>query len=533
MLSSSSVLRLGRVSLLRAQVAEPVQGPRGPQRVARLAREVEPGPQPRLRLPRIAGLDRRAARQRQRAGAHGGIDVTVERAGAAPASGPPRAGACRGSRTAQAPRPASRRARRPPPRSRSRAPRGGCRRRSPAGRATRAPAGRARTSARATRASSMCSAWRRRTAASGTVLGQPVVRELADRLEHREAVAPAADEARLDERRHVAGGQRVAHALGRLHHPAAREHGEAGEQVALRLVQQVVAPRVAAVSVRCRAGASRLPVRAGSRSSSGSASRAAVVPRARAAASSSASGAGRAARRSPAPRAAAETRVRLPGALDEERDRIVERERLHTMAAFPRTPSGTRLVATIASSGIAEPRRPRLRGLERCSKLSSKRSTRRPCSRCSSSRRRRARAPPRSSPHERRIAQRGEVDEVDAVGEVVDEPRRRPRSRAASCRCRPRPSASAARSPARTSSSELLEIAVAADQRRPDAGRFEFGGGSAAADESRRSRGTAGREASAGHRGHARPRWCARAASGAHRGSRVGRTRARGRSRAG
>ena len=67
-------------------------------------------------------------------------------------------------------------------------------------------------------------------------------RELADRLEHEEAVALAgADEALVDERlRDVEVG--VRHRLGREQRPAAGEHGEPRERLLLVGVEQVVAP---------------------------------------------------------------------------------------------------------------------------------------------------------------------------------------------------------------------------------------------------------------------------------------------------
>jgi hypothetical protein len=68
----------GAVSVLCAQMAKPAQRPGGAQVVARPARELEPGAEPRLGAPRIAALDRGAPCERERAGAHRRIDLDVE-----------------------------------------------------------------------------------------------------------------------------------------------------------------------------------------------------------------------------------------------------------------------------------------------------------------------------------------------------------------------------------------------------------------------------------------------------------------------
>ena len=76
---------------------------------------------------------------------------------------------------------------------------------------------------------------------------QPLPRELADRLEHPEAllavrIGAAADEALVEQRRQrVEVG--VADRFGGLERGAAAEHREPGEELLLVLVEQVVAPR--------------------------------------------------------------------------------------------------------------------------------------------------------------------------------------------------------------------------------------------------------------------------------------------------
>ena len=75
----------------------------------------------------------------------------------------------------------------------------------------------------------------------GAAFDEPLERELADRLEHPEALVRVADQALLDERlQRVEIG--VSHAFGRLQRATAPEHGEPGEQSSLLVVEQIVAP---------------------------------------------------------------------------------------------------------------------------------------------------------------------------------------------------------------------------------------------------------------------------------------------------
>ena len=121
-------------------------------------------------------------------------------------------------------------------------------------------------------------------------LVEPLGRELADRLEHHEALAAAAEQALVDERlEQVEVG--VADRLGGLRRHAAREDGEPAEQLLLLGVEQLLAPRDRRVERALALGQSReREESSGSRWSSRSSSAAGSSTRTRAAASSIASG---------------------------------------------------------------------------------------------------------------------------------------------------------------------------------------------------------------------------------------------------
>ena len=98
-------------------------------------------------------------------------------------------------------------------------------------------------------------------------LGEPLGGILADRLEHRVALALEAQEALVDERRELVQVGR-ADGLRGVDDPAAVEDGQPGEQLPLVEVRRSWLEAIASRSVRWRAGASRLPpVRSGRRCS--------------------------------------------------------------------------------------------------------------------------------------------------------------------------------------------------------------------------------------------------------------------------
>jgi hypothetical protein len=71
---------------------------------------------------------------------------------------------------------------------------------------------------------------------------QPLERVLADRLQHLVAAHRAGDEALVREGGDPVERVRAAHGLGRLERPAAGEHAEPREELALAGLEQVVAP---------------------------------------------------------------------------------------------------------------------------------------------------------------------------------------------------------------------------------------------------------------------------------------------------
>jgi hypothetical protein len=228
------------VALLAAEVTEPVQRPRRPRRITRRAGEIQSGPEPGPGALDLSDLDRRATGQRVRAAADGRIHPVLE--------------------TEQRVEPPQRLAVTHPanPERLQRFRRG-----EPERRVSRLECvGERRPEVveldrqsidprlllgRPPKLPRMLPEGEHvlRVSASQLVdlaaLIEPVLRKLAHRFQHREAVVVPANETELEESRDIAR-VRSTDLLGSLARPPAAKDREAGEQVLLRLVEQVVAP---------------------------------------------------------------------------------------------------------------------------------------------------------------------------------------------------------------------------------------------------------------------------------------------------
>ena len=240
---------------------------------------------------------------------------------------------------------------------------------------------------------------------------EPLGGELADRLQHPEAVAGVAEEALLDERlEDVEVG--VADVFGGVEGAAAAEDGEAGEELSARLsVSSSCDHSIVARRVCWRGSASRPPLSRSSRWPSRSRICAGVRTRVRAAASSTASGMSSSRRQSSAIVSSGSSRERVA----EELDRLRLGQRGTGYSTSPLIRSSSRLVTRSLRFGQAASSSRELgRGLDDLLEVVEQQQQLAVSPTCS--------ARPSFAPsvcaivsrHERRVAQRGQADPEDA-----------------------------------------------------------------------------------------------------------------------